>query len=196
MKFQSIAVFCGSSFGNQATYRLAAQELGKTLADARVRLVYGGGNVGLMGALADSALRAGGEVVGVIPQDLLAKEVGHTGLTKLHVVESMHQRKALMAELSDAFIALPGGWGTFEEFFEIATWAQLELHRKPFGVLNVGGFYDSLLKFLDETTTEGFVRPLHRSMIQSSDSIGNLLFGLEAYQPPTQIKWVADLART
>jgi uncharacterized protein (TIGR00730 family) len=140
-----ICVFCGSSQGNRTEYRAAAEELGAELVRRNIGLVYGGGNVGLMGLLADSVLQAGGEAVGVIPENLMAREVGHNGLTKLHVVHSMHERKTLMADLSDAFIALPGGFGTFEEFCEIVTWAQLGLHAKPCGILNVLGYYTPLL---------------------------------------------------
>jgi uncharacterized protein (TIGR00730 family) len=160
-----VCVFSGSSSGVRPEYRRAAEALGQTLAARRIGLVYGGAQVGLMGAVADAALAAGGEVIGVIPEALVAKEIAHPGLTELRVVASMHQRKALMADLADAFIALPGGWGTLEEFFEVLTWAQLGLHRKPCALLNVAGYYDGVAAFLDHAVEERFVRAEHRAML-------------------------------
>jgi uncharacterized protein (TIGR00730 family) len=160
-----VCVFCGANAGVRAEYGIAAQGLATVLARRGLGLVYGGGNVGLMGVLADSMLRAGGEVIGVIPQSLVAKEVAHHGVTELRVVDTMHQRKALMNELSDAFIALPGGFGTLDEFFEILTWSQLGIHAKPSGLLNVSGYYDCLLAMLDHAVTERFLRPAHRQLV-------------------------------
>jgi uncharacterized protein (TIGR00730 family) len=157
-----ICVFCGSSSGSRHEHRAATEELGTELARRNIGLVYGGGNVGLMGVLADAVLKAGGEAQGVIPEHLMAREIGHNGLTKLHIVHSMHERKALMADLSDAFIALPGGFGTLEEFCEIVTWAQLGLHAKPCGILNVLGYYSPLLAMLDHAVEERFLKPENR----------------------------------
>lgn len=160
-----VCVFCGANAGIRAEYRLAAQGLATVLAHRGLGLVYGGGNVGLMGVVADAMLNAGGEVIGVIPQALVAKEVAHRGLSELRIVDTMHQRKALMNELSDAFIALPGGFGTLEEFFEILTWSQLGIHRKPSGLLNVSGYYDDLLAMLDHAAAEGFLLPANRKLV-------------------------------
>lgn len=171
----AICVFCGSSFGNAPEYAQLARELGATLASRRIKVVYGGGRVGLMGALADAALQAGGEVIGVIPRMLLEKEVGHAGLTELRVVQTMSERKWLMGELSDAFIALPGGIGTMDELFEAWTWTQLELHRKPCGLLNYSGYYDPLVAFLDRAVEEGFLRPRHRAALLVERDLSALL---------------------
>jgi uncharacterized protein (TIGR00730 family) len=160
-----VCVFCGSNAGIRPEYGIAAQGVAAALARRGLGVVFGGGNVGLMGVIADSMLRAGGEVIGVIPQSLVAREVAHRGITDLRVVDTMHQRKALMNELSDAFIALPGGFGTLDEFFEILTWSQLGIHGKPVGLLNVSGFYDSLLAMLDHAVTERFLRPAHRELV-------------------------------
>lgn len=160
----SICVFCGSRPGTNPAYALAARHMGQVLAARGIRLVYGGGRVGLMGVLADAALAAGGRVVGVIPEALLRLEVGHRALTELHVVPNMHARKRMMAELSDAFVALPGGIGTFEELFEVWTWRQLGYHDQPIGLLNVQGYYDDLLRFMEHTASEGF---LARSQLQN-----------------------------
>lgn len=157
----SLCVFCGSNTGAKPAYTEAAQTLGRLLAGREITLVYGGGKVGLMGTVADAALQAGGKVTGVIPQSLVEKEVDHTGLTELHVVGSMHERKALMADLSDGFIALAGGMGTLDELFEILTWAQLGFHAKPIGLVNTLGYYDHLLAFLQNALAEGFVRDAH-----------------------------------
>jgi uncharacterized protein (TIGR00730 family) len=185
----SLCVFCGSSSGNRPIYRDSAATLGRVLAAQGITLVYGGGNVGLMGVVADACLEAGGRVVGVIPQLLVDKEVAHLGLTELHVVGSMHERKALMADLAGAFLALPGGAGTFDEFFEILTWAQLGLHRKACGLLNVEGYYDPLLAMADHAVAEGFLRPAHRSMLLSDTDPVRMLDGLRGYEPPVVEKW-------
>jgi uncharacterized protein (TIGR00730 family) len=179
---KSICVFCGSQLGNKPIYRETAKSVGKLIAQQQLRLVYGGGNIGLMGVVADAVLESGGEVVGVIPGHLQEKEVGHAGLTELHVVGTMHERKALMANLSDAFIALPGGFGTFEEFCEILTWAQLDLHHKPCGLLNVNGFYDPLLMLFDRAVDEGFLRPEYRSMVLTATDADELLMRMRMYK--------------
>ncbi|MGC8723412.1 MAG: TIGR00730 family Rossman fold protein [Acidobacteriota bacterium] len=179
-----LCVFCGSSVGDDPAFAEAAEAVGGALAERRITLVYGGGNVGLMGVLADAALRAGGEVIGVIPKALMEWEVGHLGLSDLRVVDSMHERKALMAELSDGFAALPGGIGTLEEFFEIWTWAQLGVHHKPCGLLNAKGYYDPLVVFLDAMVERGFLKPRHRSMAIVEREVGPLLAALEVYRPP------------
>jgi uncharacterized protein (TIGR00730 family) len=185
-----LCVFCGSSPGQDPTYRSLAAAFGELLARRGLGVVYGGGRVGLMGALADAALAAGGEVIGVIPQALLEREVGHSGLTKLHVVGSMHERKALMAELAEGFVALPGGIGTLEELFEVWTWAQLGLHEKPVGLLEAGGFYQPLLAFLDHLVVTGFVRPADRAMLITTSSPEDLLARFAAYVPPPVPKWI------
>ena len=178
-----VCVFCGSSAGIRGDYSVAAQKLAAAMARRGLGLVYGGGNVGLMGMIADSMLRAGGEVIGVIPQHLVAKEVAHRGLTELRVVDTMHQRKALMNELSDAFIALPGGYGTLEEFFEILTWSQLGIHGKPSGLLNVSGYYDSLLAMLDHAVAEGFLRAPFRELVMADTDADSLLQRLAVFVP-------------
>jgi len=183
-----IAVFCGSSSGARPLYAQAAAELGRLLAARRLGLVYGGGNVGLMGVLADSVIEAGGEAIGVIPEAMMKWEVGHPRLTRLHVVASMHERKAMMAELADAFIALPGGIGTMDETFEIWTWAQLGIHAKPLGFLDVGGFYRTLHDFLDHMTAEGFLKPRHRAMVAVEADAGTLLDGFATYRPPETVR--------
>lgn len=188
----SLCVFCGSSPDVDDVYFTAAREVGRVIASQGRRLVYGGGRIGLMGALADAATAAGGEVIGVIPRSLLDKEVGHQGLSRLHVVASMHDRKALMAELSDGFIALPGGIGTLEEFFEIWTWAQLGLHHKPFGLLNVAGFFDPLLAFLDELADRRFLRPEHRGMLHTRPITGDLIRAMTEHQPIDVWKWLSE----
>ena len=190
MIFKSICVFCGSSFGARPVYRETAQYVGRILAERGIQLVYGGGCVGLMGAMADATLHHGGRVIGVIPESLVAKEVAHKGLPDLRVVESMHERKALMAELSDAFIALPGGFGTYEEFCEVLTWGQLGLHRKPFGLLNVAGFYDPLLALFDHAVAEEFIRPVHRDLVTVETDFEKLLERLANFQPPAIAKWI------
>jgi len=185
-----ICVFAGSSSGTRPVYREAAADLGHLLAARGIDLVYGGGNVGLMGVLADTMLADGGHVIGVIPGALMAREVGHAGLPDLRVVGSMHERKALMADLADGFIALPGGWGTLDELFEILTWGQLGLHGKPVGLLNSGGYFDPLLAFLAHTVDEGFVRPENHAMIAVSETPAGLLGKLQVYAPPTVEKWI------
>lgn len=191
MHLRSICVFCGASLGANPIYAETAAELGRSLAKAGVTLVYGGGEVGLMGVVADAAMAAGGEVIGVIPQSLQDSEVGHRGLTRLEVVSGMHARKARMAELSDAFIALPGGLGTLEELFEVWTWGQLGYHKKPLGLLEVNGFYGKLTGFLDHLVEERFVRQQHRSMLQIRDTPEALLEALQAWEPGVTSKWNA-----
>ena len=187
-----VCVFCGSNPGRLPDYRAAALALGTLLARKGIGLVYGGASVGLMGVVADAALAAGGEVVGVIPQLLADKEMAHRGLSALHVVGSMHQRKAMMAELSDAFVALPGGAGTLEEIFEIWTWAQLGEHVKPCGLLNVAGFYDGLIDFLDHAAAESFMRPQHRAMLLTAANPAAMLTALHEYVAPTVGKWITE----
>jgi len=170
-----VCVFCGSSYGNRECYAVAAAALAKQIVNAGLGLVYGGSNCGLMKVLADAALEKGGEVIGVIPQSMVVKEIAHTGLTDLRIVNSMHERKALMAGLSDAFIALPGGYGTLDEFCEILTWAQLGLHHKPCGILNVAGYYDQLLATFDHAAAEGFLKPRNRATIISDDNPESLI---------------------
>lgn len=185
-----ICVFCGSSAGSQPEYRACAEELGAELTRRNIGLVYGGGNVGLMGAIADSVLKAGGEAIGVIPEHLMAREIGHNRLTKLHVVHSMHERKALMADLSDAFIALPGGFGTLEEFFEVLTWSQLGLHVKPCGIVNVRGYYTPLLHMLDHAVRERFLKAENRALVLARDTPSELLQALEEWRPIHVEKWL------
>jgi uncharacterized protein (TIGR00730 family) len=185
-----LCVFCGSSEGNDPAYLQAARALGETLARSGIGLVYGGASVGLMGVLADAALVAGGEVTGVMPRALVEKEIAHGGLSDLRVVGSMHERKALMAELSDGFVALPGGIGTFEELFEVWTWAQLGHHTKPCALLNVRGFYDGLIAFLDQVVGRGFMKDAHRSMLIVAQQPMELIERLEAYKPPAVPKWI------
>jgi uncharacterized protein (TIGR00730 family) len=185
-----ICVFTGSNPGARTDYADAAQELGRLLAARGHGLVYGGGRVGLMGVIADAVLANGGNVIGVIPEALAAKEIAHSRLTELRVVRSMHERKAIMADLSDAFIALPGGLGTLEEFFEVITWAQLGLHAKPVGIMNVSGYFDPLFAFLDRAVDEGFVKRQHRAMIIMAHSPADLLDRLQSYQPPQVEKWI------
>lgn len=185
-----ICVFCGSSAGRNPVHRDAAEALGRLLAREGIGLVYGGSSIGLMTAAADAALAAGGEVIGVIPHSLVAKEIAHPGLSALHVVGSMHERKALMAELADGFVALPGGMGTFDEFFEVVTWAQLGIHAKPCGLLNVAGYYDRLTAFLDHSVAEGFVKGEHREMIVVEEKPEALLERFRAYRSPVVEKWL------
>jgi uncharacterized protein (TIGR00730 family) len=185
-----ICVFAGSSPGRRPAYREAAEDLGRTLARSGIGVVFGGGRVGLMGALADAALAGGGDVVGVIPDALDALELGHHGVTRLHVVKSMHERKALMADLSDGFIALPGGWGTLDELFEILTWGQLGLHAKPVGLFNVDGYFDGLLAFLQHLVEERFVKAENASMLAVAASPDVLLDRMAAYTPLPVEKWL------
>jgi uncharacterized protein (TIGR00730 family) len=187
---RSVCVFCGSSAGNDPRFAQTASEFGALLAKEGITLVYGGGHVGLMGILADAVLANGGKVIGVIPRALWDREVGHRNLTELHVVESMHERKALMASLADAFVALPGGLGTLEEIFEVWTWAQLGIHDKPVGFLNAIGFYAPLLTFLDNAVDAGFVRPPYRAMAIVDDDGATLLKRMAEYDPPRVTKWM------
>jgi uncharacterized protein (TIGR00730 family) len=187
-----ICVFCGSSAGANPVYLQAAREVGRTLAGRGLGLVYGGGSVGLMGAVADAALEAGGEVVGVIPRALQLRELAHARLTTLLVVGSMHERKAKMAELSDGFLALPGGMGTLEEFAEILTWAQLGLHSRPCGLLDVAGYYRPLVAFFDRAAAEGFVRPDHRRLVMVGEKPGDLLDRFATWTPPAVERWIDD----
>jgi uncharacterized protein (TIGR00730 family) len=190
-----ICVFCGSSVGAKSIYADAARELGLTLVKQKLGLVYGGGRVGLMGILADTVLTAGGEVTGIIPQGLFTKEVAHEGLTELRFVASMHQRKAMMVELANGFIALPGGFGTTEEFCEVITWAQLGIHQKPCGILNIDGFFTSLLQYLDHAVEQRFLRPEHRTMILEDENPSALLEKMRTFHPPVLEKWM-DLDET
>jgi uncharacterized protein (TIGR00730 family) len=190
MSFRSLCVFCGSRPGRRPEFRAGATALGMLLAHRGIGLVYGGGSVGLMGTVANAALAAQGRVVGVIPEALAAKELAHTRLTELHVVPSMHARKALMAELSDGFIALPGGFGTFEELFEIVTWAQLGMHSKPLGLLNVAGFFDPLLALVDHVVDAAFILPEHRDILIEARTPEALLDRMAGYIPPPAARWV------
>lgn len=185
-----ICVFCGSREGNKPVYLEAARTLGGLLAREGIGLVYGGGGIGLMKLLADAVLDAGGQVTGVIPHALTIQEIAHPRVTDLRIVGSMHERKALMAELSDAFIALPGGYGTLEEFCEVVTWAQLGLHQKPCGLLNVAGFYDHLLAQLDRQVAEGFLSPTMRTLVIEAKEPGQLLAAIKAYRSPVTERWM------
>ncbi|MDZ7773145.1 MAG: TIGR00730 family Rossman fold protein [Balneolaceae bacterium] len=188
---KSICVYCGSNPGKSPAYREGAVNLAEALARENIGLVYGGGSVGLMGIMADTLLERGGRVTGVIPEDLVRREVGHGGLTEQIVVDSMHERKAAMAERSDGFIAMPGGLGTLEELFEVLTWAQLGIHRKPVAILNVGGYYDRLVSFLDHGVEEGFVKAPHRNMLMVENNPDSLLERFASYQPPAVRKWMS-----
>src|SRR4051812_27496968 len=191
---ERLCVFCGSSLGHAPAYAASAAQLGRVLAQRGIGLVYGGGRVGLMGVLADAALAAGGEVIGVIPQALVERELGHRGLTQLRVVDSMHARKALMGELAAGFIALPGGIGTLEELFEVWSWAQLGLHRKPCGLLDVDGFFTPLVDFLDRQVEAGFIHPKYRALLAVATTPEELLARFAVYEPPVD-KWEAPLRR-
>jgi uncharacterized protein (TIGR00730 family) len=188
-----IAIYCGSSRGLDPLFQTAATDLARYLVSQGVGIVYGGGNIGLMGVIADAAIVAGGEVIGVIPESLMAKELGHGGVTELHVVRSMHERKQMMVDLSDGFIALPGGFGTLDELFETLTWLQLGFHGKPVGLLNVAGFFDHLLTFLDHMTGTGFLKPEHRASLLMETDPAALLTAMRAFQPHTCGKWIQDL---
>ncbi|MFC4476086.1 TIGR00730 family Rossman fold protein [Flavobacterium chungangensis] len=185
-----ITVFCASSFGTEKIYEEQAILVGKTLAEQGIELVYGGANVGLMGAVADGALNAGGKVIGVLPNFLRSKEIAHLGLTELVLVESMHERKTKMNDLCDGVIALPGGFGTLEELFEMLTWAQLGLHKKPIAILNINGFYDSLIALLQTMTEKGLLKEVNQKMLLVSDSIDDLLHQMQNYTAPTVGKWI------
>lgn len=185
-----ISIFCGSSFGTEAIYQEQATLLGQTLAKQNIELVYGGADVGLMGALADGALSEGGKVIGVLPGFLRSKEIAHKGLTELILVESMHERKTKINDLSDGVIALPGGFGTLDELFEMLTWAQLGLHKKPIAILNINGYYDSLLELTHTMVEKGFLKNVNQEMLLVSDSIDDLLEKMRNYTPPTVGKWI------
>ncbi|MCG2753416.1 MAG: TIGR00730 family Rossman fold protein [Desulfobacteraceae bacterium] len=185
-----ICVFCGSNPGANPRYVQTAKALGRVMAEKSLGLVYGGASVGMMGEIADAVLQAGGDVIGVIPKFLVDKEVSHEHLTDLRVVNSMHERKMLMADLSDGFIALPGGLGTIEEFFEVVTWAQLGMHGKPCGLLNVAGYFRMLVEFLEHAVQERLIRAEHRSMILMDENPGALLEKFDSYQPPVVEKWM------
>ena len=185
-----LCVYCGANVGARPAYTDMARRLGQFLGEQRLGLVYGGGNVGLMGVLADAALLAGADVIGVIPRALLARELGHQGVSELRVVETMHERKAAMAELADAFVALPGGLGTLDELFEAMTWAQLGLHQKPIGLLEVDGFFAPLVTYLDRAVTEGFVRAEHRAALTVASEPEVLLERFATYRAPEVGKWV------
>jgi uncharacterized protein (TIGR00730 family) len=189
-QMKSVSVFCGSSLGADVSYARAAETLGGLLAEQRIGLVYGGGNIGLMGKVATACLAGGGHVTGVIPKFLMEKEIGKIDLPDLRIVESMHERKALMAELSEGFIALPGGFGTLEEFCEILTWGQLGLHTKPFGLLNVGGFYDDFLRFIDGAVARQFIKPKHRGLLLTAGEPGVLLEIMREWRGVSTPKWI------
>ena len=191
-----ICVFAGSSVGGRPAYAEAARELGQALVGRGLGVVYGGGSVGLMGTLADAALAAGGEVIGVIPGPLARREFAHAGLARMHVVGSMHERKALMASLVDGFVALPGGFGTFEETLEVLTWSQLGIHRKPIGLLNVDGYYDGLRRFIAHAVAEGFVRKEYAGLLIFADVPGALLEAVMAWRPPDIGRVWLDVTQT
>jgi uncharacterized protein (TIGR00730 family) len=190
MSIARVCVFCGSSPGTDPLFAESAAQLGRRLAAQGLGLVYGGASVGLMGFLADAALAEGGEVIGVIPKSLVDMEVAHSGLANLRVVATMHERKSVMADLADAFIALPGGMGTLDELFEILTWAQLGLHTKPTSLLNPGGYFAPLLAFLDGAVRAGFLQPAHRNMVLVDDDPDRLIAAFRTYAPPPPFKWV------
>lgn len=187
---RALCVFCGANFGRRPAYREAARHLGELLAQRGITLVYGGGSVGLMGTLADAALGGGGRVIGVIPRALAEKEIAHTGLSEMHVVASMHERKALMADLADAFLTLPGGFGTWDEFCEALTWSQLGLQKKACAFLNVEGYYDALLALTERAAEDGFIRSEHRELLLVGDDVAELLDRLRDYEVPYVPKWV------
>lgn len=188
---KSITVFCGSSFGSDDLYKKQATLLGQTLAKENIQLIYGGANVGLMGAVADGVVQEGGKAIGVLPHFLQSKEIAHQNLTELILVETMHERKTKMNELCDGVIVLPGGYGTLEEFFEMITWAQLGLHKKPIAILNIDGFYDDLIKLVQTMVDKGFLKQINQEMLLVSDSIDELLEKMRNYQAPTVGKWIS-----
>ncbi|MBW3522666.1 TIGR00730 family Rossman fold protein [Chryseobacterium sp. NKUCC03_KSP] len=188
---KSITVFCGSSFGSDEIYKEQATLLGQTLAKQNIQLIYGGANVGLMGAVADGVLLEGGKAIGVLPHFLQSKEIAHQNLTELILVETMHERKTKMNDLCDGVIVLPGGYGTLEEFFEMITWAQLGLHKKPIAILNIDGFYDDLIKLVQTMVDKGFLKQINQEMLLVSDSIDELLEKMRNYQAPTVGKWIS-----
>lgn len=195
MNFRRICVFCGSNSGINPAYHRAANDLGRLMVDRGIELVYGGGDVGLMGILADSVLAARGRVIGVIPDSLLAKEIGHLGLTELKIVGSMHERKALMSDLSDGFIAMPGGFGTFEEFCEVVTWSQLGIQSKPCGLLNVAGYYQPLLQLFDDAVREGFLPAENRQLVLDDANPIDLLEKMAKFEPAVADKWIEPSER-
>ena len=192
---KTVCVFCGANAGANPAYATAARTFGTLLAKSGRRLVTGGGRVGLMGIVADAALAAGGEAVGVIPTSLLEKEVQHKGLTELHVVDTMHERKAMMAELSDGFVALPGGIGTLEEFFEVWTWAQIGLHGKPYGLYDAAGFYSPLFAFLQKVVDDKFLRPEHLGMVYIEPEGARLLERMDTHRPVVVSKWIDEVVK-
>ncbi len=192
---KSVCVFCGSSTGTDPVYADAARRMGETIVKRDLTLVYGGGRIGLMGEIARAVLKDGGRVIGVIPEALLRKELAYDDLTELHVVRTMHERKQMMADLADGFVAMPGGYGTFEEFCEVLTWAQLGIHGKPCALLNVNRYYDGMLALFDHAVAEGFVRTLHRAMVLAESDPDVLLNAMERYAPPAVEKWL-DASRT
>jgi uncharacterized protein (TIGR00730 family) len=189
-QIKSLCVYCGSSPGASGAYSDAARAMAREMVDHGIGLVYGGGSVGLMGVIADEVMRLGGDAIGVIPQALMDKEVDHRGLTRLHVVKDMHERKALMAELSDGFIAMPGGIGTLEELFEALTWSQLGFHDKPIGLLNVEGFYDGLLRFIEHVVAQRFLKLEHASLMMHAPDAPTLLTHLQSFEPAQHAKWL------
>jgi uncharacterized protein (TIGR00730 family) len=189
-QLKSLCVYCGSSPGASTNYADAARGLAKEMVDNGIALVYGGGSVGLMGVIADEVMRLGGNATGVIPQALMDKEVDHRGLTRLHVVKDMHERKAMMAELSNGFIAMPGGMGTLEELFEVLTWAQLGFHDKPIGLLNIDGFYDGLIRFIEHVVTQRFLKEEHASLMMHASDASTLLAHLRSFEPAQHGKWL------
>ena len=191
----ALCVFCGANHGRRPAYREAAHHLGQLLAQRGITLVYGGGNVGLMGTLADACLAGGGRVIGVIPSALAEKEIAHTGLTEMHVVGSMHERKALMADLADAFLTLPGGFGTWDEFCEALTWTQLGLQKKACSFLNVEGYYDALLELVERAAEDGFIRAEHRELLLVDSDAARLLDRLQDFVVPYVPKWVGRAER-
>lgn len=195
MKFRRLCVFCGSNSGSSAAYANAAVAMGRLLVERGIELVYGGGNIGLMGVLADAMLEADGRVIGVIPESLMAREVGHLGLTDLRIVKSMHERKALMSDLSDGFIAMPGGFGTFEEFCEVVTWSQLGIHAKPCGLLNIENYYDSLLGLFDHAVSEGFLRKENRRLVVADRDPAGLLAKMATFEAAAVGKWIDRTVR-
>jgi len=188
---KNITVFCGSSFGSDEIYKEQAALLGQTLAKQNIQLIYGGANVGLMGAVADGVLNSGGKAIGVLPHFLQSKEIAHQQLTELILVETMHERKTKMNDLCDGVIVLPGGYGTLEEFFEMITWAQLGLHKKPIAILNIDGFYDDLIKLIQTMVDKGFLKQVNREMLLISDTIDELLEMMRNYEAPTVGKWIS-----
>jgi uncharacterized protein (TIGR00730 family) len=192
---KKLCVFCGSSMGNRPIYREAAAKLGNYLATSGIAPVYGGGRVGLMGVLADSVLAAGGEAIGAMPRALAEKEIAHATLTRLYIVESMHERKALMADLADAFVLLPGGFGSWEEFCEVLTWLQVGIHRKPCGILNIEGYYDALIALTARGVAEGFIAPPHKEMVIVQATVDQLISELIVAPLPAESKWVSNRER-